>query len=225
MELGNVENSTNMFQNYAFGIYKLYSSEPEVPSYKRFGKTIESDFSIKCNSLSNLYLINTIDKLKDDTISNDEWLSTIRKYAEFLVTAEKCFMYNNSDDSYIYSVINKTNDITTLYIIPEKIDCKITIEFQESALNIPGSKAKSPLDFMRDEEPIQNTALFVSITVERTSGNNNISNFSFLYGSEVPCNELTDIILYHNIKHIVSNTIISNFNEIIELIKEEGRYK
>lgn len=142
------------------------------------------------------------------------WFNCVKHFSEFIRDAEKCFMFNNSDENCLYVEIN--DNIVVLYLVPEKLNVKIKITFQNTSIKKPNSKS-SILSYIDGDNEEDGKVTFVKVEVFRTFGKQMKNEFEFLLGDFIDRNSKdTDFILFDIVKDIVSNMIFECFIDIID---------
>lgn len=154
---------------------------------------------------------NIIEENIDSDSDFNNWLRFVRYYIDFLYFAEKCYMYNFEDDS-IYYELDNTKDISSIII--DNVDHKIKLEFQRSKIN---NINKSALDSYLDND-IDDTAIFVCLSIERTTSIGVDSNIKFntILGSDLSNKSEIDLLLISNLRYTISNNIKKSFLNILD---------
>lgn len=230
----NLDNLNNLVYEY-YKYLNLLSNDINCDIYT-FIKPDKKWYQ-KCKSVNYTapgHLYNSVDKRYREFIeqlqsTNKTDIALLFKdFAVFLVNMEKCFLYNNDSTNIIHSEIDEIKQEYKLII-----DCdqySIVYEFNVSAINMPGSKAKfsNPLAFMDDIIDNDDKVIFINVFIERSFGKNMINEYKFIQGSAPILEDISDVILYDNIINISKKIIIDSLIDILDnnvcemsLIKEK----
>lgn len=161
-----------------------------------------SDKKINNENFKTLYCMN----YTNPSLSNVEWISKVREFANFIRLVEKCYMYNNSEENQVYVDVDKKTSTTSLYIIPSNLDIKIRYSFQETVIDTP-NKPSQLMNFINDEKDEDQKITLVQIDILREFGKQMKNEFKFICGSDIPFNDDTDRILFRSIRSITSELI------------------
>lgn len=190
----------NQQKNYYLALYSHIWNQLEIISTLKINL---NEYSTDKSNSSALFSKNTQDSFTIKPMNNDE-LSTfntfleeidpfsirdradvyyyIKAFGKLLYWAEDILFYPNDDTKLAYSKIEKNTNSSTVYFNFDNFDeLFVSIEFQESAINLPNKKLKdNPLNFMDDEETM---ATFIKININRNFGNNRNNEITSILGS------------------------------------------
>lgn len=208
----NKYNSPNLFQNLAFEYQDFISNS----NTKLVTSKITKKKKLVTKSIDELKAIELSFSVIEDNLASDnieQRLSYIKQFIEFLFVAEKCYMYNNSDESCVYSV--KDQDTLTLIVSDIDKSVDVSIQFQNSAIKIPES-GSSLLGYINGEDNADSTVTFIKIHVNRNFGNKNNTDYKFILGSDLPSSDESDLIMVNNIMNLVGQYILFTTHKIFD---------
>ena len=164
-------------------------------------------------------LLESIDKINYTLdgvgVNSTIFIENIVAFSKFLRTAEKLFLYNNDEYSYIYSEID--DNINTLFVKSNEneYEYKIRIKVEKTRIdNLLDSYSEA--NNLDDLLNANNKLTLVSIDVVRNYGKSMVSSFKFPLGSIPDSTDDTDKILYFTVISIITNKMIETYFSIIE---------
>lgn len=148
--------------------------------------------------------------------SEDYSLDGVKDFINFLLTAEICFNYDNSDNNNLFSKIEDGN--YKLFLNKEKYNI-------ESSVIIEKTKIPNTFSFLNASEKDFNSlfeddkkVFITTININRTNGTNKISTFKLLSNSYTEFKETTDEILFCQYKNYLREEMKSKFISILNRI-------
>lgn len=212
--------STNPFQNFAteYSIYIMENLNGKrdaltktyldgLLEYILFKKCFDKE---KSKKLKDMYCKIESNVLDSDDIST--WFYFLYDFAHFIRFAEKCFMYPNTDSSYIFSenIKNKKDDII-IYI--KKNDYKVKVSFEKS--KIPDISPSS--DYLLTGFQCEDL-YFINVEIVRNFGKQMCNTFKFVSNENPKFNDISDELLFKNFKRNISKEIMYTYDKILNSI-------
>ena len=123
-----------------------------------------------------VFLYNTLlDSLKEDVEERGQVYQFIEGIGNLLLFSEKYFLYPNDDNKEMWAV-KHNDDLISIYF--DFNDSLIECKFQKSAINIKNNSLEEFLD-----DSVLDYEIFVEINIVRHFGNEFVSNFKSILGS------------------------------------------
>ena len=209
-------NSSNIFQDLAFEyIYTVthLSGYPHKRSLFKRQNYIQIPEEVY-NDLYNQYY--TIDRAVKDISDPSNFARYIIQYIEFLNTAEKCFLYDNSDNNICYSILKNNKDENSGELIIDNDLARISVSYKDSYIEIPDEANGIIEDFL---DPLQKatTLIFITIKVTRNTGSKSEDEIKFILGSNSSLKKTSDTqeIMVNNIFVMISEQIRESYFNIL----------
>lgn len=158
---------------------------PENSKLRLFGsQKIKESFTIYSFKDTDSYkLIEKVFNYLDENVrSRSDLYGYIEAFGNLLIWAEEILLFENDEESY-RAWSKRDDDKMTLTVFFNLDDTLVTVNFQKSAINMPGSSDDNPLDFMNNPSP--KYATFIDIKISRSFGNNIESNITAILGSDM----------------------------------------
>jgi hypothetical protein len=140
------------------------------------------------------------------------WIETLcHDFAKFIRFAEKCFMYDNSENNTLY--VEDKDDVTRIFFIFPTY--KARISYTKSKI----SNNESPLEsFLNDTDNLSVT--IYDIEIIRNTGKQMKNTFRFIDEEEPKIKDISDAILIDKLKEDTTEMIIDKFERIMKSIIE-----
>lgn len=209
-------NSSNIFQDLAFEYIYTVTHLSEYPHKRSLFKRqnyIQIPEEVY-NGLYNQYY--TIDRAVKDISDPSNFARYIIQYIEFLNTAEKCFLYDNSDNNICYSILKNNKDENSGELIIDNDLTRISVSYKDSYIEIPDEANGIIEDFL---DPLQKatTLIFITIKVTRNTGSKSEDEIKFILGSNSSLKKTSDTqeIMVNNIFVMISEQIRESYFNIL----------
>lgn len=152
----------------------------------------------------------------DKDIDINKWIANVLNYIQYLLYTEKCYMYNNADDNYLYGEALKNDTEFNLFYNHVEEHYK-TVYKVKSSINfskIPKIESYLVNDYLLDNDAINNE-VFCNIEIKREFGKKTSNSYSWIYGSDLTIDNDSDNELLLVIAGAINRAIIKQFNEIL----------
>ena len=195
------------------GLFSRKNNAKVIDEYKTVDNGIdvcEGEYQELLESISKInYIPYSID------INSTAFVDNIVAFSKFLRTAEKLFLYNNDEYSYIYSEIDDNTNILFIKSNENEYEYKIRIKVEKTRIdNLLDSYSEA--NNLDDLLNTNNKLTLISIDVVRNYGKSMVSSFKFPLGSIPNFADDTDKILYFTVISIITNKMIETYFSIIE---------
>lgn len=201
------ERLCHSFYNWAL---KFPNIEPKNVVYSKPNKLFRNKKYEKLEIPVANHVLKLYEYIFEYQFSIDEWLKDIEKYIFFIRFAEKCFMYQNSDNNNIYAEITKDGEKKIFYYKNKKYKVKVTFENTKIKNPAAGNLA---LSMIYGEESA--VLKFTTIDIAREYGKMMTNTFRFITGEDIEL-EKSDEILINNVIREITRDILVSYEEIVK---------
>ena len=159
----------------------------------------------------------------DELTLDDQWVKYVELYSDFILLAEKCFMYRNEssidESKYKYIIYSEVKDnIKAIYF--RFLDRSIKVRMTFKKTQVSDIEDDSEDNYLRNYINTGKTAnhyvTFVNLFITRDFGKQVCNEFNFINDETPIFNNPQDIILYENIRRLMSLAMEDTFRNICE---------
>lgn len=205
----------NIFEKFSFDYFEFVKKTLNETNQKKF---ITKSFIHPFDTfIYKKYSDQTLSTFYDSIIAsiyNEDlsvWLETLYNFCTFIRTAEKCFMYENCEDSDIYVEFLKDDTIKNIFFKDLDFKCKVSFEATKIPTDITGL-----MSIMFNEE--SPTLTFINFEIVREFGKQMCNKFRFISGEYPKFNDKSDEVLFYIQKQRLSIMMEDIYNDILSSI-------
>jgi hypothetical protein len=142
----------------------------------------------------------------------------LKSFSKFLVYANKAFMFPSGEIKSVY--YEESDDIKTIYFIPEGLYCEISVLFKNTIIQIPQDDDNILESFLNTgltNIPAKHLQL-IELVIKRDYGET--TNYNFISSSESSAqfinNNLIDAACANNVLHIMKTMLLNCYTDILD---------